>query len=58
MPKEAVIVAQKLVDKLFCHFSLPEQLHSDQGCVFESKVIKKMTAVPSHWKDQDNTRLM
>ena len=58
MPKEAVIVAQKLVDKLFCHFSLPEQLHSDQGCVFESKAIKTMTVVPSHWKDQDNTRLM
>ena len=56
--KEAVIVAQKLVDKLFCHLSLPVHLHSDQGRVFESKVIKKITAVPSHWKDQDNTSLM
>ena len=27
--QEAVTVAQKLVDELFCHFSPPEQLHLD-----------------------------
>ena len=37
----AVTVAQKLVDELFCRFSPPEQLHSDQGCQFESEVIKE-----------------
>ena len=34
--QEAITVAQKLVDELFCRFSPPEQLHSDQGRQFES----------------------
>lgn len=29
--QEAEAVARKLVDEVFCHFSPPEQLHSDQG---------------------------
>ena len=29
--QEAITVAKKLTDELFCSFSLPEQLHSDQG---------------------------
>ena len=29
--QEATTVAQKLVDEFFCRFSVPEQLHSDQG---------------------------
>eukprot|EP00731_Ephydatia_muelleri_P007275 Em0003g1523a len=39
---EAVTVAQKLVDEIFCRFSVPEQLHSDQGRQFESAVIKEI----------------
>ena len=37
--QEATIVVQKLVDEFFCHFSVPNRLHSDQGKQFESKVI-------------------
>eukprot|EP00731_Ephydatia_muelleri_P031382 Em0022g896a len=40
--QEAVTVAQKLVDEIFCRFSVPEQLHSDQGRQFESAVIKEI----------------
>ena len=29
--QEAVTVAVKLVDEMFCRFSPPEQVHSDQG---------------------------
>ena len=34
--QEATNVAKKLVDEFFCPFSVPEQLHSDQGKQFES----------------------
>ena len=37
--QEATTVANKLVDEFFCRFSIPEQLHSDQGKQFESEVI-------------------
>ena len=40
--QEATTVAQKLVDELFCRFSPPEQLHSDQGKQFESDVFKEV----------------
>ncbi|KAL5516845.1 hypothetical protein EMCRGX_G002271 [Ephydatia muelleri] len=40
--QEAVTVAPKLVDEIFCRFSVPEQLHSDQGRQFESAVIKEI----------------
>ena len=40
--QEATTVAQKLVDELFCRFSTPEQLHSDQGSQFESKLIAEI----------------
>ena len=40
--QEATTVAQKLVDELFCRFSPPEQLHSDQGCQFESTLMKEI----------------
>lgn len=33
--QEAVTVARKLVNQMFCRFSPPEQLHSDQGKQFE-----------------------
>ena len=29
--QEAVTVAEKLVEEVFCRFSILEQLHSDQG---------------------------
>ena len=36
--QEAVTVAKKLLDEMFCRFSLPEKLHSDQGRQFEGEV--------------------
>lgn len=41
--QEASTVANKLVDEMFCQFSLPEQLHSDHGQQFESNLIKEMS---------------
>ena len=38
----AITVARKLVDNMFCRFSLPEQLHTDMGAQFESKLIKEI----------------
>ena len=29
--QEAITISQKLVDQMFCRFSPPDQLHSDQG---------------------------
>jgi len=40
--QEAETVAQKLVDEFFFRFSLPEQLHSDQGRQFEPTIIKEV----------------
>lgn len=40
--QEASTVAQKLVDELFCRFSPPKQLHSDQGRQFESTLMKNI----------------
>ncbi|KAL5469186.1 hypothetical protein EMCRGX_G030404 [Ephydatia muelleri] len=40
--QEAATVAKKLVDEVFCHFSPPEQLHSDQGRQFESDLIQEL----------------
>ena len=37
--QEATTIAQKLTDEFFFRFSIPEQLHSDQGRNFESQVI-------------------
>ena len=37
--QEATTIAQKLTDELFFRFSPPEQLHSDQGCQFESELM-------------------
>jgi len=41
--QEAITVANKLVNEFFFRFSLPEQLHSDQGRQFESSVLKEVT---------------
>ena len=55
--QEASTVAEKLVDEVFLRFSPPEQLHSDQGCQFESTLmaeickilqIKKTRTTPYH----------
>lgn len=40
--QEATTVARKLVDEVFCHYSPPEQLHSDQGCQFESFLLAEV----------------
>eukprot|EP00731_Ephydatia_muelleri_P036277 Em0229g3a len=40
--QEALTVAVKLVDEMFCRFSPPEQIHSDQGRQFESELIKEI----------------
>ena len=37
--QEAVTVANKLVDEAFLRLGIPEQLHSDQGRQFESKLL-------------------
>ena len=39
---EAITVATKLVDDFFCHFSILEQIHSDQGKQFESNIIAEI----------------
>ena len=40
--QEAVTVAKKLLDEMFCQFSLPEKLHSDQGRQFEGEVVTQL----------------
>eukprot|EP00731_Ephydatia_muelleri_P015802 Em0009g226a len=40
--QEAVTVAVKLVDEMFCRFYSPEQVHSDQGRQFESVLLKEV----------------
>jgi len=43
--QEAVTVANILVNKFFCQFGLPEQLHSDMGSQFESKIIQELCKI-------------
>ena len=43
--QEAATVAQKLVDEIFCQFSTPEQLHSDQGSQIESQLISEICKI-------------
>ena len=43
--QEAITVADKLVGEMFCRFSPPDQLHSDQGKQFESNLIAKICAL-------------
>ena len=40
--QEATTIARKLTDELFFRYSVPEQLHSDQGCQFESELIAEV----------------
>ena len=43
--QEATTVAAKLVDEVYCRFSPPEQLHSDQGRQFESELVKEICKI-------------
>ena len=43
--QEATTVATKLVDEFYCRFGPPEQLHSDQGRQFESKLIQQICSI-------------
>ena len=47
--QEAVTVAQKLVDQMFCHFSPPDQLHSEQVKQFESGVMQEVCKILKSW---------
>ena len=40
--QEATIVARKLVNEVFFHFSPPEQLHLDQGRQFKSLLLAEV----------------
>lgn len=40
--QEATTVAMKLVNEVFCCFSPPEQLHSDQGSQFKSLLLAEV----------------
>ena len=40
--QEAVTVAVQLVDEVFLRYSIPEQLHSDQGAQFKSQLISEV----------------
>ena len=40
--QEATTVAEKLVDEIFLRFSIPEQLHTDQGRQFESQLMTEV----------------
>ena len=40
--QEATTVANKLVDDVFLRFSIPEQLHTDQGRQFESQLLHEV----------------
>ena len=55
--QEAPTVAEKLVAEVFLQYSAPEQLHSDQGKQFESRLmmeickllqINKIRTMPYH----------
>ena len=37
--EEASTIARALLDRVFSSFGLPEQIHSDQGRNFESKLV-------------------
>ena len=40
--QEAQTVAIRLVDEVFLRYSVPEQLHSDQGHQFESELLTEV----------------
>ena len=40
--QEVIAIARKLTDEFFFRYSVPEQLHSDRGCQFESELIAEI----------------
>jgi transposase InsO family protein len=40
--QEASTIAEALVMNFFCRFSIPRELHSDQGRNFESRLLQKI----------------
>ena len=40
--QEAITITTKLVNELFLRFSVPEQLHSDLGRQFESRLMTEI----------------
>ena len=40
--QDAITVANKLVNEVFLRFAIPEQLHSDQGRQFESRLLSEV----------------
>ena len=43
--QEAKTVANKLIDEFFCRYSMPEQLHSDQGAQFQTNLIAEVCRI-------------
>ena len=46
--QEAATVVQKLLDEMFCRFSPPQQLHSDQGRQFEAGLITELLSTVTY----------
>ena len=42
LDQEAKTIAQKILNDMFLHFSLPDRLHSDKGRQFEGKLIGEL----------------
>jgi hypothetical protein len=40
--QEALTTAEALVKNFFCHFSIPQELHSDQGRNFECRLLQEI----------------
>lgn len=40
--QKATTVARCLWEQFFVHYGFPERLHGDQGCNFESQIIKEL----------------
>lgn len=45
IPNQEANTVAKMVSEFFCRFSLPTQLHSDQGRQFEANIIQEMCKV-------------
>jgi len=43
--QEAVTVAKRLIDNIFCQFSMPDKLHSDMGSQFEAEINKELSRI-------------
>ena len=42
LDQSANTTAERLVNKMFCHFDVPEELHNDQGWNFEAAMFSKV----------------